>query len=177
MTAPPTAAPTRAAPSPHPVDVAVLSWPDDADVSLALGRAGRPRLLLVASDARPPDDWDELTDWIREPIDEREFNARVGKLRRIAERLVPPVLDADDVLWRGTDWRALAPVEARLMRPLIARIGAVVSRRELIRAAWPGGAPAARALDGRLAQLRERIAPLGLDLHSVRQRGLMLECT
>ncbi len=167
---------TRADSPSTPPDVAVLTWPDDTAEYLALGRAGRPRLLLVPTGAAPPDDWDELTDWMREPIDEREFNARIRKLRRVAERTVPPHLDEHDVLWRASRWVPLAPVEARLMAVLIDRRGIVVPRRDLTRAAWPGGSPAERSVDNRLAQLRDRIEPLGLRIRCVRRRGLVLEC-
>ena len=169
----PAPAPTRADPA---TEVAVLTWPDDAARCAELGRAGRPRLLLVPCDATPPDDWDALTDWMREPIDEREFNARIHKLRRLADQATPPHLDEHDVLWRGPRWVSLAPVEARLMEVLIPRRGVVVPRRELTRAAWPDGSPGERAVDNRLAQLRDRIEPLGLGIRCVRRRGLMLEC-
>lgn len=171
----PPCAPARVSPSPITVDVAVLTWPDDAARCAELGRAGRPRLLLVPHDATPPDDWDELTDWMREPIDEREFNARVHKLRRVAERRAAPHLDEHDVLWRGTRWVSLAPVEARLLGVLLGRAGAVVPRRDLTRAVWPAGAPGERSVDNRLAQLRHRVEPLGLGIRCVRRRGLMLE--
>lgn len=172
----PEPAPTRADAALPPDDVAVLTWPDDAARCTELGRAGRPRLLLVPRDAEPPDDWDELTDWMREPIDEREFNARIHKLRRLAEQATPPHLDEHDVLWRGARWVSLAPIEARLMGVLISRWGVVVSRRDLSRAVWPSGSPGERSVDNRLAQLRDRIEPLGLGIRSVRRRGLMLEC-
>lgn len=158
-----------------PDDVAVLTWPDDAALSDELGRAGRPRLLLVPRGATPPDDWDALTDWMCEPIDEREFNARIRKLRRLADQASPPHLDEHDVLWRGPKWVPLAPVEARLMALLIERRGVVVPRRDLTRAAWPSGSPGERSVDSRLAQLRGRIEPLGLGIRCVRRRGLMLE--
>ncbi len=85
------------------------------------------------------------------------------------------MLDEFDVLWRGDRWSALAPIEARLVEVLLARCGSVVSRRDLGAAAWPGGAPGERAVDARLRRLRTRLAPLGLAVHNVRRRGLLLE--
>jgi DNA-binding response OmpR family regulator len=69
----------------------------------------------------------------------------------------------------------LAPIEARLVEVLLARCGSVVSRRELGAAAWPAGVPGERAVDARLRRLRTRVEPLGLSIHSVRRRGLLLE--
>ena len=87
-----------------------------------------------------------------------------------------PVLDEFDVLWRGDRWSALAPIEARMVDVLLARCGSVVSRRELGAAAWPDGMPGTRAaVDARLRRLRDRVEPLGLQIHNVRRRGLMLE--
>jgi DNA-binding response OmpR family regulator len=85
------------------------------------------------------------------------------------------MLDEFDVLWRGDRWTALAPIEARLVALLLARCGSVVSRRDLGAAAWPDGVPGARAVDARLRRLRDRVEPLGLQIHNVRRRGLLLE--
>lgn len=155
--------------------VAMLAWPEDSDRAAELARAGHPRLLLVGTDAEPPDDWDGLTDWVRLPVDDRDLCARVAALQRLAARAPAPVLDEFDVVWRGDRWSALAPIEARLAAVLLARCGSVVSRRELSAAAWPGGAPGDRAVDARLCRLRTRLAPLGLTIHNVRRRGLLLE--
>ena len=155
--------------------VAILAWPDEADEAPERGRAGQPRLLLVASDAEPPADWDGLTDWVRLPVDDRDLCARVAALQRLATRAPSPVLDEFDVLWRGDRWVALAPVEARILEALLARCGSVVGRRELGAAVWPDGVPGTRAVDARLRRLRDRVEPLGLRIHNVRRRGLLLE--
>jgi DNA-binding response OmpR family regulator len=93
----------------------------------------------------------------------------------MASRMPEPSLDEFDVLWRGDRWVALAPIEARMLEVLLARCGSVVSRRELGSAAWPDGVPGTRAVDSRLRRLRDRVEPLGLQIHNVRRRGLMLE--
>jgi hypothetical protein len=157
--------------------VAILAWPEQADEAAECGRAGRPRLLLVAPDAEPPADWDGFTDWVRLPVDDRDLCARVAALQRLASRAPAPVLDEFDVLWRGDRWTALAPIEARIVEVLLARCGSVVSRRDLAAAAWPDGMPGTRAVDARLRRLRDRVEPLGLQIHNVRRRGLMLEVT
>jgi hypothetical protein len=155
--------------------VAILAWPEQANEAAACARGRRPRLLLVASDAEPPADWDELTDWVRLPVDDRDLCARVAALQRLAASAPVPELDPYDVLWRGDGWVALAPIEARLTEALLARCGSVVGRRELGAAAWPVGVPGPRAVDARLRRLRDRVDPLGLRIHNVRRRGLMLD--
>jgi hypothetical protein len=153
--------------------VAILSWPDEAGRMSELAQQGRPRLLLVAPDALPPDDWDQLTDWIRLPADGRDITVRMAALQRQAAVAGQPALDEFGVLRRGSRWTALAPVEARIIELLLAKSGSVVSRRELD-AALPHGTRG-RGVNVRLAKLREKIAHLGLTIVTVRSQGLLLE--
>jgi DNA-binding winged helix-turn-helix (wHTH) protein len=98
-------------------------------------------------------------------------------MRRIYRRRPmagPAQLDEWDILRRGARWTALAPIEARIVAVLLEREGRVVRRRDLA-IAWPNGCPADRAVDGRLTTLRARIAPLGLEIRTVRARGFVLE--
>jgi DNA-binding response OmpR family regulator len=81
----------------------------------------------------------------------------------------------DDGLFRvGDEWVALPPVEHRLARALLDRIGTVVTRDALARAGWPEGAPGRNALDVHVLRLRRRLAPLSLTIHTVRSRGYLL---
>jgi hypothetical protein len=161
----------------HEDAVPMLRWPADADRRRELRAAGRPRLLLVAPDADPPAGWDPLEDWIRTPAEPDDLHARVAAIRRrAAAGLRPgPSVDGDGVLWSSSDWVALAPIEAAVMRVLIARRGAVVPRADLVDAAWPAGTSDPRALDARLKRLRRLIGPLGLTIHTVRSRGYVLD--
>ena len=61
------------------------------------------------------------------------------------------------------------------MESLLARFGTVVSREQLARAGWPGGAPGRNALDVHVLRLRRRIGPVGLVIKTVRSRGYLLE--
>jgi DNA-binding winged helix-turn-helix (wHTH) protein len=83
-------------------------------------------------------------------------------------------VDDDDLLWRENAWCALSPIEATIVRTLIDRSPRVVSRAELGARVWPGGVPKGRPIDGRLHRLRARLEPLGVRIHSIRQRGLLL---
>jgi two-component system, OmpR family, response regulator len=155
--------------------VAVLYWPDERSRDDELGRAGVPRLLLVAPDAPPPLDWDRLVDWIRLPAENYDVWARVAMLQRRTTRRPPPRLDEYDVLWRGRDWVGLSRIEALIMRLLMERPGTVSSRRTIGAAGWPDGVPPDRAVDRHVNRLRRRIEPLDLVIHTVRQRGHFLE--
>jgi DNA-binding winged helix-turn-helix (wHTH) protein len=88
----------------------------------------------------------------------------------------PAELDEFGILRRGGNWAALAPIEARIIEVFLARSGRVVRRSEFA-AVWPRGMPAPRAVDARLVLLRERIAPLGLHIQTVRARGFLLDIT
>jgi hypothetical protein len=85
-----------------------------------------------------------------------------------------PHVDEFDLVRRGDAWCALSPIEAAIVRVLLERGPRVVTRREIGARAWPAGMPAGRPVDGRLHRLRTRLAPLGLRIHSVRRRGLLL---
>ena len=56
-------------------DVAVVRWPSGEDERRRLAAAGLPRLLLVAGDHAPPDEWAGLEDWLREPGPGRAVHA------------------------------------------------------------------------------------------------------
>ncbi len=156
------------------VTVAIVDWPDERERAAALTHAGTPKLLLVAEGVSPPDDWDGLTDWIRLPADPQDIWARVAALQRRARRRPPPRLDEFGVVWRGRHWVALAPVEARVVAPLLERPGEVFSRRQLARLVWPEGVSNDRVVDSYVKRLRRRISPVGLSIHTVRQRGYFL---
>jgi hypothetical protein len=78
--------------APRAGSVAILAWPEHADRADECARAGQPRLLLVASDGEPPADWDDLTDWVRLPVDAQDLCARVAAVRRRALMLEAPEL-------------------------------------------------------------------------------------
>jgi len=162
----------RIAPS---TSVAIVYWPEEAELAAELGAQGRPLLMLVARAAEPPVAWDRLTDWLRLPADDRDIRARIESLQRRAARPPAPVIDDYDVVWRGSRWVALSPVEARILTVLLERDSAVVTRRELNAACWKEGAPGERAVDARLPRLRTRIGPLGMTIRTIRSRGFLLE--
>jgi DNA-binding winged helix-turn-helix (wHTH) protein len=83
-------------------------------------------------------------------------------------------IDDDGLLHRGPVWVALPDVEWRLMVPLVASIGKLVRRQELIAAGWPDGQSGSGALNQRISKVRKRLEPLGLTITTVRGRGFVL---
>ena len=159
------------------MDVVLVRWPSDELARDRLRDAGVPRLLLVETQAPPPQTIDDLEDWIRIPADEADLHARVDALDRRASLRVRAVPELDDngLLRVAEGWVPLPPVEARLTGALLERYGAVVSRDALARAGWPDGAPGRNALDVHVLRLRRRVAPLRLVIRTVRSRGYLLE--
>jgi hypothetical protein len=154
--------------------VAVLQWPDEQARAEDLARRGAPRLLLVAPGVEAPSTNDPLCDWVQQPADERDVQSRIVELRNRAS-MDRPILGDHGVLWRGAQWVALSPIEARLTGAFLARPGRVLSRQRLEQLGWPDGLPSSRAIDARIKVLRERIAPIGLRLHTVRGQGYLAE--
>lgn len=156
--------------------VAVRSW------SASLGGAvdphvHQPVLYLVAHEAPPPQGLGPLEDWVREPLDPDELAARVDRLLARA-RTVGPVhlsLDPDGLLKLDHQIVILSPTETAIMAVLVARLGEVVSRDELVAAVWPGPEHNLRLLNRHLVNLRRRLDGLPLGLHSVRGHGILLD--
>ena len=158
-----------------PVDgVAVLQWPDEHARADDLARRSAPRLLLVAPGVEPPSTGDPLCDCVQQPADERDVQSRIVALRHRAS-IDRPILGDHGVLWRGAQWVALSPIEARLTGAFLARPGRVLSRQRLEQLGWPDGLPSNRAIDARIKVLRERLAPIGLRIHTVRGQGYLAE--
>ena len=172
-----TADPLCGAPAPDAYDdVELIRWPED-EVALAARRlAGRATLLVLRPDQRPPSAWGPLEDWVREPYDAVDLYARRERLRRRLDALAAPAFDDDGLLHRGRRWVALPELEDRLVRVLLDRLGLPVSRRALVSAIYPDtGEDRHRALDSFVRRARGRLAPLGLEIHTVRGIGYMLE--
>ena len=157
-------------------DVAVVRWPSE-DLRLdELRQRGVPRLALVAPPAPPFAPVDPLEDWVRLPAAEADVRARVLTLVARAEDHLQrrPELTDERLLRYGRWWVTLAPADARLVAPLVARFGAVVSRGELAKAGWPDGLPSRNSLDVQLGRLRRRLEGSGMSLRTVRSRGCVL---
>jgi DNA-binding response OmpR family regulator len=159
------------------VDVVLVRWPKENEQRDLLAREGRPRLLLLESGVLPPLVEDPLEDWVRIPAADTDVRARLDTLTLRARLRAPsqPTLDDDGVIRHKGLWASLPPVEARITRLLLDRLGAVASRESLSRAGWPDGAPGRNALDVHVLRLRRRLAQVGLAIRTGRSRGYLLE--
>jgi DNA-binding winged helix-turn-helix (wHTH) protein len=159
------------------VDVTVVRWPHEGELRARLEHEGRARLLVVDDCSPPPQVTDLLEDWVWASAEQSETLARMATLahRAASSRSDHPALDDDGVLRHRALWVSLPPVEGRLARVLIDRLGAVVSRDALTRAGWPDGVPGRNALDVHVLRLRRRLATVELVIRTVRSRGYLLE--
>jgi Transcriptional regulatory protein, C terminal len=161
------------------VNVEVVRWPADAQRLAELREMRIPRLLVVADgdgDAELPLPVDCLEDWVTSSAPEWEVDARRQALvLRSGEHAVRPLLDEDGLLHHRDAWVSLSPVEQALAGVLLDRFGAVVTREMLADRAWPSGVPTRNALDVHVLRLRRRIAPVGLEIRTVRSRGYLMQ--
>jgi hypothetical protein len=157
------------------LEVPLVSWPRQAELRADLAGAGRARLLVVDEHYDPPPAHDPLEDWVRVGADTVEVYTRRERLRRDQARRAPAVFDGDGLLRRGRRWVAVSPRERQLLEPLLARVGAPVSRVELLAAVLPGAvADEHRALDRLVRRVRARVAPLAMNVLVVRGFGYLL---
>ncbi|WP_075662047.1 response regulator transcription factor [Streptomyces acidiscabies] len=118
-------------------------------------------------------------DYLPKPFHLAELAAR---LRAAVRRAGPPaVAGAGDLLLDATRHTAragqadvgLSPAEFRLLATLVAADGALVSRRDLVRAAWPDGAQVSdNTLDQYLSRLRRKLREAGSALSLTTVRGI-----
>ena len=159
--------------------VAFIPWPG-SPVDLP-GAAGPGRLYLVESGAEPPSVEGCLEDWVMLPASEEEISARaVALLKRLRLHQGPgdrPHLDKMGVLHLGERWVDLPPLEARLFRLLLDRLGEAVGTDELLAAGWGSGTNSRGNLRIQVLRLRRRLAETGLSIHTLPGRGYMLEST
>ncbi len=159
----------------HDADgVVVLSWPRDAQRREDLADSDQAVLLLVDEDVPAPR-CGPREDWVREPADPEEIRARRVSLLARTSCAACPRIDDGLLLFRG-GWAAVPPAQVAMAELLVERFGQVARREELTEAAGATGASqhddAVKAAMGRLGK---RLAPLGLELESIRGRGYLLQ--
>ncbi|MFZ6003573.1 MAG: helix-turn-helix domain-containing protein [Actinomycetota bacterium] len=86
-----------------------------------------------------------------------------------------PVLDEDGLLRVGARWVAIPDAQIPVVKLLVERFGRVVRRDALVGAyvgaGHSGNEASVRSL---LARVARRIEPVGLTLHTIRGRGVIL---
>lgn len=169
---------TAAPPVPGPIaGVTILRWPAQHDLRLQLAVSSELRLLMVAPEVAPPDLLDDREDWLREPVAPTDLLARARELRRRSDEShdPAPVVDADGLLRYGGRWAAVPDAQVQVVRLLVERIDRLVSNDEIATAYEAGGGSShPNALRTLVARLRARFDELGLELVTIRSRGLLL---
>lgn len=158
--------------------VALLAWPAEDDERRHLAALGEPRLLVVDPGVAPPAPLDANEDWVRSTNDPDEVHARAQALlaRVAAAPRWTPVLDEDGLLRTPLGWVDITDAQLPVLRLLLADLGRVVTV-EAIGAAYGGPTGPGRPASVRtmLARLNARIRPVGLELVTIRRRGVLLQ--
>jgi hypothetical protein len=155
--------------------VELLRWPDDAAQRAELAARAVPRLLLLGDGTLPPAlAGDE--DWMFVPADERDIWARMQRLaeRAAAAGRVPRIQDGVVLAVCGRSV-ILSDGEAEVVRLLVDRFRRLVTWDDLRAALWPGDGGSLRRATSRVSRARTRVRPLGLAIHNVRRRDVVLD--
>lgn len=171
------ARPAATAAAGHLSDVTILRWPAQDDLRLQLAVGAQLRLLLVAPGSPPPELIDDREDWLREPAAPSDLLARSHALRRrFGEvREHAPVVDLDGLVRYRGRWVAVPESQLGVVRLLVERVDRLVSNDEIAEAYEAGGGSShPNAMRTLVARLRNRLQDLGLELVTIRSRGLLL---
>jgi hypothetical protein len=155
-------------------DVAVVPWPAQTDVREHLAALRVPRVLLISGDHEPPALLDELEDWVREGIHPDDLVARTESL---AARAIEdaPVADPDGLVRFAGRWTVVPPNQVGIVLLLVERFDRVVSKVDLADAyVAAGGSGHPNSIRSVTVRLSKRLASIGLELVTIRGRGLML---
>jgi len=156
--------------------IRLLHWPADDRIRAELADASTPCILLVARDAAPPEEWGDLEDWVRLPLEPEELQQRARTLRRRARVTERPWFDDDGLLRVGDQWLDLPTGPRAVVEVLLTRFGEVVGAEELAKAYLEtGGSPRQSARKTMIVRVRQRLGELGLVLHNVRDSGYLLD--
>ncbi|MGH2719657.1 MAG: helix-turn-helix domain-containing protein [Actinomycetota bacterium] len=151
-------------------DVVILRWPEEESSLQRLRDLGRPRLLIVGPETAAPPVAECDEDWIRLPADDADVRVR---------HALPPRAKGDGRLTYRRRWVGLTGTEERLAQLLCRDFGEVVDHEAIAAAAAPSGDPGrpatANGLRVNISRLRKRIAPLGLVVRRIHNRGYVLE--
>jgi hypothetical protein len=157
--------------------VSVLCWPADEAVRRHLAAFRQPRVLLVEPESPPPPLLDDLEDWLRTPTNPDDLRARSEELhKRALDHTRPqPTIDEHGLLRVGSSWVDLTPSQAPVVSLLLDHLERVVSY-ETVGATYAkaGGSSHVVSLRTLLARIAARVRPVGLELVTVRRRGVLL---
>jgi hypothetical protein len=170
------ARPSFDAPGASADGVRLLRWPDEEPARVDLAARGLPRILLVGATAAPPEHWADLEDWVRLPLDPDELRSRARTLRGRARVHARPQFDDDGMLRVDAQWIDFPDAPGAVVAILVERFGELVRTDEIVAAYLShGGSAGDSARKAMIVRLRQRLSEVGLALHSVRDRGYLLE--
>jgi two-component system OmpR family response regulator len=157
-------------------EIVIVRWPEESATLEHLRSLGRPRLLLVAPDSAAPATGECDEDWIRLPAEDADVRVRISALAaRAARHAQPPEVKGDGRLsFRGA-WVGLTGIEEAVAKILSQHFGEVVDHPAVEAAAAEVRAPSPNALRVSISRLRKRIAPLGLVVRRVHNRGYVMD--
>ncbi len=159
------------------MNVELVRWPSDPQRLAGLRDRGVPRLLLVSEGAEPPDP-DRLSRRLgrgrRVGVGARRPPARARRPGPVRTARVPR---STTTACCATTTRGCRCRRSSSRSPGRCSTGSVrwSPRDVLASRAWPDGAPTRNALDVHVLRLRRRLAPLGLEIRTVRSRGYLLQ--
>lgn len=152
----------------------LVKWPEEADQRCRLAEAGELCLLVLEPNVLPPEDLHRREDWVRVSADPIEVHSRIERLRSLNTAASgQPAIDEDGILSFGDRWVALGPGDVALARLLCDSFGTLVGRAALRDCVHPACTYAALAV--KLHRMRRMLAPLGLNIATIRARGYVLQ--
>jgi hypothetical protein len=143
--------------------VPMLRWPDQESERRRLAELGEPRVLILDPTMSPPEPLDDLEHWA---IDWSLMPATLAS---------QPRLDEHGLLHHRGQWVAISDAQLGVVRLLVENLGGLVER-ERLRAAYldAGGSPTTASFRSLIHRLRARFADVGLEMHVVRTKGIVL---
>ena len=157
------------------VEVPVVRSYDPAHAREECARGGRPCLLVLGVDERPPRGWSALEDWVRDSAPPAEFVTRATTIARRADLLQRPCFDHRVVSFRGRTI-VVPETQAQLVALLVQQFGEIVTDADIRSLCDDGGVSThSEAVKTALRRLKDTLAPAGLRLARVRGAGYLLD--
>jgi hypothetical protein len=156
--------------------IPLLRWPDQEAERRRLVALGEPRILLISRYAAPPGLLDDLELWMLDGADPRDvLEATAGLRRKARERRPEPIIDDDGLLWFEGRWVAIPDTQLPVVDLLVRNADRLVPNDDL-RDAYrrAGGSTTASSFRAVVRRVRHRVRQVGLALHVVRHRGVIL---
>jgi len=158
------------------VEVPVVRFPGAAAARERHALAGHPCLLVVGATERPPAQWSDLEDWVRETASRGEFVTRAVTIARRADLLQRPRLERIRVVGFRGRTVVVPESQARLVGLLVERFGETVADAQIRALCDEGGVSThGEAVKTALRRLKDTLLPLGLHLARVRSAGYLLD--